>query len=114
MLRLPVIGLLLRKICVSRFAHTLALLLSSGVAVLQSLDIVKEVIGNEVMAGVLAKTREAAEAGEKISESLRVSGEFPMDAVEMTAVGEESGDLDGALNKLGIFIIRKLTTRLSG
>ena len=53
------------------------LLLSSGVAVLQSLDIVKEVIGNEVMAGVLAKTREAAEAGEKISGSLRISGKFP-------------------------------------
>lgn len=103
LLRLPVIGSLLRKICVCRFAQTLALLLSSGVAVLQSLDIVKEVIGNEVMAGALAKTREAAEAGEKISGSLRVSGEFPLDAVEMTAVGEESGDLDGALNKLGDF-----------
>ena len=117
LLRLPVIGPLLRKICVCRFAQTLALLLSSGVVVLQSLDIVKEVIGNEVLAGVLAKTREAAEAGEKISESLRVSGEFPADAVEMTAVGEESGNLDGALNKLGDFYnketayaIKRLTT----
>ena len=76
LLRLPVIGLLLRKIYVCRFAHTLALLLSSGVAVLQSLDIVKEVIGNEVMSRVISKTRESTESGERISAALRVSGSF--------------------------------------
>ena len=103
LLKLPVIGLLLRKIYICRFAQTLALLLSSGVAVLQSLDIVKEVIGNEALAGVIAKTRESTEGGGKISECLRVSGEFPLDAVDMVAVGEESGDLDGVLNKLADF-----------
>ena len=102
-LKIPVLGDLARKIYVSRFSRTLAVLLSSGVSVLRSLDITKEVIGNEVMAGVAANLKASVEQGERLSEPLRVSGEFPLDAVQMISAGEESGNLDGMLNKIADF-----------
>ena len=102
-LKIPVLGDLARKIYVSRFSRTLAVLLSSGVPVLRSLDITKEVIGNEVMAGVAANLKASVEQGERLSEPLRVSGEFPLDAVQMISAGEESGNLDGMLNKIADF-----------
>ncbi|MDO8749499.1 MAG: type II secretion system F family protein [Candidatus Omnitrophota bacterium] len=102
-LKIPAVGDLARKIYVSRFSRTLAVLLSSGVSVLRSLDITKEVIGNEVMAGVMANLKASVEQGERLSEPLRVSGEFPLDAVQMISAGEESGNLDGMLDKIADF-----------
>ena len=102
-LKIPVLGDLARKIYVSRFSRTLAVLLSSGVPVLRSLDITKEVIGNQVMAGVMANLKASVEQGERLSAPLRVSGEFPLDAVQMISAGEESGNLDGMLNKIADF-----------
>jgi len=102
-LKIPVLGDLARKIYVSRFSRTLAVLLSSGVPVLRSLDITKEVIGNQVMAGVAANLKASVEQGERLSEPLRVSGEFPLDAVQMISAGEESGNLDGMLDKIADF-----------
>ena len=117
MLKVPVIGVLARKIFISRFTRTLATLLSSAVAILQSLDITREVIGNAVMAEAILKVRQAVEQGQKISEPLKISGEFPPDTVEMIAVGEETGNLDEMLNKIADFYdmavsytIKKLTT----
>lgn len=102
-LKVPALGDLARKIYVSRFSRTLAVLLASGVSVLRSLDITKEVIGNEVMAQVAASLKASVEQGERLAEPLRVSGEFPLDAVQMIAAGEESGNLDGMLNKIADF-----------
>ena len=116
-LRIPVVGTLYRKVAISRFARTLSTLLGSGVPILQSLDITKEVLGNEVLARVMANAHAYVEKGEKLSEPLRVSGEFPPDVVQMIAVGEESGSLDAMLNKIADFYdmtidyaIKKLTT----
>lgn len=115
-LKLPVIGPLARKLYISRFARTLATMVASGVPILQSLDIVKEVIGNEVIARVVKSARDGVEEGEKIAGALKVSKEFPPDTVQMIAVGEETGNLDGMLNKISDFYdmavgysIRKLT-----
>lgn len=116
-LRLPVIGPLYRKVVIARFARTLSTLVASGVPILQSLDITKEVIGNEVLSRVVANARSYVEEGERLSEPLRVSGEFPPDVVQMISVGEESGSLDTMLSKIADFYdltadyaIKKLTT----
>ncbi len=116
-LKLPITGSLLRKTCISRFARTLSTLVGSGVPILQSLDIVREVVNNEVLGQVIKQMRDAAEKGEKLAQSLKVSEEFPPDTVQMISVGEETGNLEGMLNKISDFYdraigysIKKLTT----
>ena len=115
-LKLPVIGSLHRKAAISRFTRTLGTLTSSGVPILESLDIVKEVVGNEVLARVVANTRSVVEKGERLAPPLKISEEFPPDTVQMIAIGEESGSLDITLNKVSDFYdmslgytIKKLT-----
>ena len=107
-LSLPLFGSLFRKAAISRFGRTLATLLSSGVPILQSLEIVREVIGNEVLARVLSQVHEAVEKGEGISETLKISSEFPPDAVQLIEVGEETGKLDEMLGKVSDFYDRSL------
>lgn len=118
-LKMPIVGSLYRKAAISGFARTLATLAASGVPILESLDITKEVAGNEVLGRVIGNARSAVEKGEKISEPLKISEEFPPDAVQMISVGEETGDLGGMLNKVADFydisigyVIKKLTTIL--
>lgn len=103
LLKIPIVGLLARKICVSRFSRTLATLLSSGVPILQSLDITKDVVGNAVISRVVESAKKSVEQGQKISEPLRISQEFPSDTIQMIAVGEEAGNLDEMLNKIADF-----------
>jgi type IV pilus assembly protein PilC len=114
---LPVIGPLNRKAAISRFARTLGTLVASGVPILESLEIVRDVVGNEVISRVVKGARDAVENGEKLVEPLRVSQEFPQDAVQMIAIGEETGDLDSMLNKISDFYdmyigysVKKLTS----
>ena len=116
-LKIPVIGPLARKIAVARFSRTLSTLLGSGVPILQSLDITRDIIGNEILARVVDSARQYVEKGEKMSEPLKISGEFPQDLVQMVYVGEETGNVDGMLNKIADFYdmttsyaIKKLTT----
>ena len=116
-LRVPIVGPLYRKVAVSRFARTLSTLVGSGVPILQALDITKEVLGNEVLARVVANAREYVEKGERLSEPLKIGGEFPPDVVQMISVGEESGSLDAMLGKVADFYdltvdyaVKKLTT----
>lgn len=84
---------------------------------LQSLDIMKDVVGNEVFARVVVRVRQSVEKGERLDQPLKMSGEFPEDAVHMISVGEETGKLAQMLNKVADFYdmsvdyqIRKLTT----
>jgi len=116
-LRMLIIGPLYRKVAIARFTRTLATLLGSGVPILESLDIVKEVTGNEVLARVIANVKKGVEKGERMSETLKISEEFPPDVVQMVSVGEETGALDKMLNKVGDFYdmtvnyaVKKLTT----
>jgi len=116
-LRLPIVGSLYRKVIITRFTRTFATLFGSGVPVLEALDITKEVTGNEVIARVIDNVRKCVERGERISEPLKISEEFPPDVVQMISVGEETGALDTMLNKTADFYdmtvnyaVRKLTT----
>lgn len=102
-LKLPLMGSLYRKAAISRFSRTLATLVGSGVPILKSLDITQDVIGNKVLSHILRNVRNSVEKGEKISEALKVSEEFPQDVIQMLSVGEETGELDGMLNKISNF-----------
>ncbi|MDP3791430.1 MAG: type II secretion system F family protein [Candidatus Omnitrophota bacterium] len=116
-LRLPIVGPLYKKVAISRFARTLGTLLGAGVPILQSLDITREVVENKILEQVVSDARHYVEKGEHLAEPLKVSNEFPTDVVQMISVGEESGNLDGMLNKIADFYdmtvnyaIKKLTT----
>lgn len=105
-LKLPILGPVVRKICISRFARTLSTLVGSGVPILESLDIVSDVVNNQVLCRVIRQMRQSVEKGERLAESLKVSEEFPPDTVQMISVGEESGNLVGMLNKISDFYDR--------
>ena len=118
-LRIPVTGPLIRKVAISRFARTLATLSASGVPILESLEIMEGTIGNEVLARVITTLREAVRGGSRIAEPLKISEEFPPDTVQMIAAGEETGNLDGMLNKVAdlydsavTYSIKRLTALL--
>ncbi len=99
-LRLPVCKDLTQKIEVSRFARTLGTLVQSGVPILQSLAIVKDIIGNSVLSKAIRQIQGKIKEGEKISDPLRQSQLFPPMAIHMIDVGEESGQLESMLFKI--------------
>ncbi|MEK6567836.1 MAG: type II secretion system F family protein, partial [Candidatus Omnitrophota bacterium] len=107
-LKLPVFGELLRKIALSRFCRTFAISLKSGVTVLSSLDIANEVVGNIRLERSVAKARDSVNVGEKISTSLQATGDFPPLVVRMISVGEQSGSLPEALDKVNLFYDREV------
>ncbi|MFA5339354.1 MAG: type II secretion system F family protein [Candidatus Omnitrophota bacterium] len=118
-LAVPVVGPLIRKAAIARFARMLSTLSASGVDILESLEILEATIGNEVLSRVVAKAREAVRGGSKISEPLKASAEFPPDTVQMIAAGEETGNLDIMLNKVAdlyeaavAYHIKRLTSLL--
>jgi type IV pilus assembly protein PilC len=102
-LKLPVFGMLIRKVAIARFARTLGALLQSGVPIMQALEIVGKASGNEVVAETVQKVRESVREGESIAVPLQLSGLFPPLVTQMVAVGEETGNLDGMLNKVADF-----------
>ena len=97
LLNLPVIGDLVRKVAIGRFARTLSTMLASGVDLLQALDIVKNLLGNVVLEDVIRSARDNIREGEGIAPALRRSGEFPPLVTHMIAVGERSGQLEQML-----------------
>jgi general secretion pathway protein F len=96
-LKAPVFGELVRMLAVARFTRTLATLLKSGVPLLTSMDIVKNVVTNSVLADVVEKARENIREGESIATPLKRSGEFPPLVHHMIAIGERSGQLEDML-----------------
>jgi type IV pilus assembly protein PilC len=99
-LKVPVFGVLMQKVAITRFAGTLATLITSGVPILQSLDIVRDTSGNEVIARAMDKVYESVKDGESIHEPLSECYVFPPLVVHMVAVGEETGAIDQMLNKV--------------
>ncbi|MBK8264484.1 MAG: type II secretion system inner membrane protein GspF [Nannocystis sp.] len=97
-LEVPVVGDLVRKVAIARFARTLSTMLASGVQLLQALDIVRSLLGNVILEGVVATARDNIREGEGISPALKRSGEFPPLVTHMIAVGERSGQLEAMLN----------------
>ncbi len=100
LLRIPAVGRFIRVVAVSRFAKTLGTLLASGVPLLTALEISKAVLGNAVLEGAIERVRDDVREGKSLHEALRATGEFPSSVCQMTAVGEESGDLHGLLLKV--------------
>jgi general secretion pathway protein F len=96
-LKMPVFGSLVRMLAISRFARTLATLLKSGVPLLTAMDIVRNVVTNSVLAGVVENARDAVREGESFSAPLRRSGQFPPLVYHMVAIGEKSGQLEDML-----------------
>jgi type IV pilus assembly protein PilC len=103
MLRMPVIGILLKKIAVARFCRTLATLTTSGVPILDGLDITARTAGNSVVEDSIQTVRRAVEQGKTISEPLAQVKVFPSMVVQMVAVGEQTGALDTMLSKIADF-----------
>lgn len=102
-LRLPVFGSLLRKVAVARFSRTLGTMVSSGVPILDALDICGKTAGNKVIEAALMRTRTAISEGRTIAEPLQASGVFPGMVVQMIAVGESTGAMDAMLSKIADF-----------
>src|SRR5213593_2281455 len=103
LLRVPIIGTLLRKIAVARFCRTLATLVSSGVPILDGLEITARTSGNSIVEDAIMVTRKSVEEGKTISEPLKNTDVFPQMVAQMIAVGEHTGALDTMLSKIADF-----------
>jgi len=103
MLKLPVFGMVLRKIAVARFSRTLGTLLTSGVSILEALNITARTSGNAVLEQALFKVRKAIEEGRTIVDPLKESGVFPNMVTQMIGVGEATGAMDAMLQKIADF-----------
>ena len=99
-LRMPLFGNLIRKSAVSRFSRTLGTLVTSGVPILQALNITRETAGNSVIADAITKVHDSVKEGESIVHPLEVSGAFPPMVISMIDVGEETGQLPEMLLKI--------------
>jgi type IV pilus assembly protein PilC len=103
LLKLPVLGDVLRKIAVARFCRTLGTLVSSGVPILEGLEITARTAGNAVVEDAIMATRKSIEEGRTIAEPLKGTDVFPPMVVQMVAVGEQTGALETMLNKIADF-----------
>jgi type IV pilus assembly protein PilC len=103
LLRLPVVGSLLQRIAVARFSRTLGTMVSSGVPILESMDIVAKTAGNKIIEEAILKARMSISEGKTIAEPLADSKVFPPMVTQMVAVGEATGALDAMLTKIADF-----------
>ena len=103
MLKIPIIGDVLRKVAVARFCRTLGTLISSGVPILEGMDITARTAGNMVIQNAILKSKDAVEQGRNISTPLAETKVFPPMVVQMVGVGEATGALDAMLSKVADF-----------
>ena len=113
-LRLPVLGLILRKIAVARFCRTLSTLISSGVPILDGLEITAKTAGNAVVEDAIRLARTKIERGETISAPLKETAVFPSMVTQMIGVGEATGALDAMLAKIADFYEEEVDTAVAG
>jgi len=99
-LKLPILGPILRMVAVARMTRTLSTLLSSGVGLLPSLDIVRNILSNAVLEKTIDVVRDSVREGESISTPLKRSGEFPPMVTHMVAIGEQTGELEPMLGRI--------------
>ncbi len=114
LLKAPVLGMILRKIAVARFCRTLSTLLTSGVPILDGLDITGRTAGNAIIEEAIQKTRSSIERGETVSAPLRETNVFPSMVVQMINVGETTGALDTMLGKIADFYEEEVDTAVAG
>jgi type IV pilus assembly protein PilC len=114
MLKLPILGDIMKKVAVARFCRTLSTLLSSGVPILDGLDITAKTSGNAIIEDAIMVTRTGIERGETISAPLKETGVFPSMVTQMINVGETTGALDAMLAKIADFYEEEVDTAVGG
>lgn len=114
MLKAPLIGPVLKKVAVARFSRTLSTMMSSGVPILEGLNIVSKTAGNVVIEDALVKTRQSISEGQSIAEPLSQTDIFPPMVVQMIAVGEATGALDAMLTKIADFYDDEVDAAVAG
>jgi len=114
LLQAPVLGLILKKIAVARFCRTLSTLISSGVPILDGLEITAKTSGNAIVEDAIMSTRKSIERGETIAEPLKGTGVFPPMVSQMIGVGEATGALDTMLAKIADFYEEEVDAAVAG
>jgi type IV pilus assembly protein PilC len=113
LLRLPILGDVLRKIAVARFTRTLGTLLTSGVPILDALEIVAKTAGNVVVEEAIMYSRQKISEGKNMAQPLLETNVFPSMVVQMVGVGEQTGALDTMLNKIADFYEEEVDVAVS-
>jgi general secretion pathway protein F len=113
-LKLPVVGKIARLVAVSRFTRTLATLLQGGVPMLAAMDIVKNVVGNHVLASAIEDARNNISEGESVAVPLRRSGQFPPIVTHMITIGEKTGELENMLTQVADSYDFQVKTQIGG
>jgi type IV pilus assembly protein PilC len=113
-LRMPVLGMIMRKIAVARFCRTLSTLISSGVPILDGLEITAKTAGNAIVEDGILSTRKSIERGETVAAPLKETGVFPAMVTQMIGVGEATGALDTMLAKIADFYEEEVDVAVAG
>jgi type IV pilus assembly protein PilC len=113
LLKVPILGAIFRKIAVARFSRTLSTLLSSGVPILQSLDITAKTSGNVIIEEAIIKVRMGVERGENFVDPLKATEVFPNMVAQMIGIGEQTGALDAMLGKIADFYEQEVDTAIA-
>jgi type IV pilus assembly protein PilC len=113
-LKAPILGDIMRKIAVARFCRTLSTLISSGVPILDGLEITARTSGNAIVEDAIMTTRKSIERGETISAPLKETNVFPPMVTQMIGVGEATGALDAMLGKIADFYEEEVDTAVAG
>ncbi len=113
LLKLPIFGQVLKKIAIARFSRTLSTLLSSGVPILQSLEITARTAGNTIVEEAIMKIRTGVERGESFVEPLRATEVFPNMVAQMVGIGEQTGQLDTMLGKIADFYEQEVDSAIA-
>jgi type IV pilus assembly protein PilC len=114
MLRVPVFGVLFKKVALSRFARTFATLVKSGVPILGAMEIVSDTAGNLVISRIVDRARDSVRNGESLSDPFAKSTVFPPMVVKMMSIGEKSGALDALLEKIAEFYDQQVEAEVKG
>ncbi len=113
-LKLPIFGILLKKVAIAKFSRTLGTLIKSGVPILQGLETVAKTSGNKVIERAINASRDSIKEGGRISDPLKKANIFPPMVIQMISVGEETGGLDNMLNKIADFYDQEVDTAVKG
>jgi type IV pilus assembly protein PilC len=113
LLKIPILGDIFRKIAVARFSRTLSTLLSSGVPILQSLDITARTSGNVIVEEAITKVRTGVERGESFVDPLKATEVFPHMVAQMIGIGEQTGALDAMLGKIADFYEQEVDSAIA-
>ncbi|MDO8805408.1 MAG: type II secretion system F family protein [Elusimicrobiota bacterium] len=113
-LKLPVFGILLKKVAIAKFSRTLGTLIKSGVPILQGLETVAQTSGNKIIENAINASRDSIKEGGRISDPLKKANIFPPMVIQMISVGEETGGLDNMLNKIADFYDQEVDTAVKG